>query len=268
MTFFFLRSSEFQHHFIRLVNLISSGTTVCLCRTEEWILPSGLLSDEESGHTLPYVKQKSWEIFCEAFVISKGKNRGIRVLFGVCIHDSALFVWRISIIKYCIKHSCHISASLVPAACLCYFFYWDTVIAPQFIGGHQSLASLCKRLSTALSVSTSGRIWDLFHRENCGEMSHCRIHLQFQSLSFLFFPIPSMKSSSLHQMRRNGSWKRRKTVISVPSAKREVNLKSYRRLKCRIHFFISAQNDQLTAFSTHTPDVLWNTQPNRSSLYR
>lgn len=37
--------------------------------------------------------------------------------------------------------------------------------------------------------------------------------------------------------------------------------KSYQRSKCRIHFFISAKNDQLTAFSIQTSDTRWNTQP-------
>lgn len=49
--------------------------------------------------------------------------------------------------------------------------------------------------------------------------------------------------------------KRGKTIISVPSAKPEVYLESYLRLKCRIHFSISAQNDQLAAFSIHTSDT-------------
>lgn len=91
-------------------------------------------------------------------MVSKQKNRHIKLLFGVYIHALALFVWCISIIKYCIKRSCHINASLVPAMCWCYSFYWDTVIAKQFIGGHQSLCSLCKtaeRLSAAICSSVN-----------------------------------------------------------------------------------------------------------------
>lgn len=57
-------------------------------------------------------------------MVSKQKNRHIKLLFGVCIHAVALFVCRISIIKYCIKHTCHIIAPLVPAMCRCYFFCW------------------------------------------------------------------------------------------------------------------------------------------------
>lgn len=89
---------------------------------------------------------------------SKQKNRHIKLLFGVCIHAAALFVWCINIIKYRMKHSCHIIASLIPAMCWYYFFYRDTVIAAQFIGGHQSLCSLCKtaeRLSAAFYLLLS-----------------------------------------------------------------------------------------------------------------
>ena len=140
-------------------------------------------------------------------LIWKVKNRRIKGLYSICIYDSALFVWRISIIKYCIKHSCHISASLVPAALWCYFFYRDAVIAAQFIGGHQSLASLCKsveRLSTAPSVSTSGQIWDSRHCANCREMSRCGIHLQMCWCSwffiYLFFFFWNVNLSLLYQM--------------------------------------------------------------------
>lgn len=143
------------------------------------------------------------------------------MLFSFCFHDSALFVWCISIIKYCIKHICHISASLVFVARWCYFFYQDAVIAAQFIGGHQSLASLCKsteRLSTALSVSTSGQIWDLHHRANCREMSHCGINLQIWWCSFFWGGVAWTHHCCIR-------WQRKKTVIAVPSAKREVNLK-------------------------------------------
>lgn len=77
-------------------------------------------------------------------MVSMQKNRHITLLFGVYIHTMALFVWCISIIRYCMEHSCHIAALLVPAMCWCYLLCSDTVIAAQFIGGHQSLCSLCK----------------------------------------------------------------------------------------------------------------------------
>lgn len=74
-------------------------------------------------------------------MVSKQKNRHIKLLFGVCIHAVALFVCCISIIKYRIKRSCHIIVSLVPALCWCYFFCWDMVVVTRFIQGHQSLCS-------------------------------------------------------------------------------------------------------------------------------
>lgn len=79
-------------------------------------------------------------------MVSKRKNRHIKLLFGVCIHAVALFVCCISIIKYRIKYSCHIIVSLVPALRWRYFFCWDMVVVTQFIQGHQSLCtSLCNR---------------------------------------------------------------------------------------------------------------------------
>lgn len=156
------------------------------------------------------------------------------MLFSFCVHDSALFVLCISIIKYCIKHSCHSSASLVPAARWCYFFYRGAVIAAQFIGGHQSLAFLCKsteRLSTALSGSISGQIWDLRHCANCREMSCCGIHLQIQWCSFFFLLLGTWNHLCCIR------WQRKKTVISVPSAKREVNLKILSEFKMQDSLF-------------------------------
>lgn len=72
-------------------------------------------------------------------MVSKQKNRHIKLLFGVSIHAVALFVCRISIIKYRIKHRCHIIVSLVPALCWCDFFCWDTVVVTRFIQGRESL---------------------------------------------------------------------------------------------------------------------------------
>lgn len=119
----------------------SSGKTTCLCRTRH----RGVFSrrgcfQTKSQDTRPFFFFL-WSRNPNKYsaVVSKAKNRSIKVLFVVYIHDSASFVWRISIIKYCIKHSCHISTSLVPAARWCYFFYRDALVAAPFIGGHQSL---------------------------------------------------------------------------------------------------------------------------------
>lgn len=87
-------------------------------------------------------------------MVSKQKNRHIKLLFGVSIHAVALFVCRISIIKYRIKRSCHIIVSLVPALCWCDFFCWDMVVVTRFIQGRESLV-LRRRGSQQRQISAT-----------------------------------------------------------------------------------------------------------------
>lgn len=81
------------------------------------------------------------------------RTDSIKFLFGVYILPVTLFICFISIIKYCIKRRRLITALLVPAKCWCYFFYWDTLIAAQFIWDIKASVLYVKQRKRLLAAS-------------------------------------------------------------------------------------------------------------------
>lgn len=126
----------------------------------------------------PFCKAEIPRIIFVAFGGLQAKNRHIKLLFGVYIHALALFVWCISIIKYCIKRSCHIIASLVPAK--------TQLFQNNSLGDIKALVLFVKQQkgsqqqSVAQSIATSGWIWDFWHPTKFMNMSYCQIYLPTQ----------------------------------------------------------------------------------------
>ena len=82
--------------------------------------------------------QITTNVYCSLTIVLKWKNRHVNVLCS-CL---CLFVWRISIFKYCMKHSCCIVALLARVMCWCHLLCWDSYCSTIHLGTSKPLSSM------------------------------------------------------------------------------------------------------------------------------